>query len=135
MRSAMGVSFPNLKKCPAEKAARPIRGCGEPLYLSLKLYHAGKILSTENMAQNPLSKAADICNSPGRNYRPGGEFFGAVLANESYLVASQSTNKKSQVIKEYKAHFGAGCSKALSCQSVCPVQIETLTSILRMNRK
>ena len=25
--------------------------------------------------------------------------------------------------------------KALSCQSVCPVGIETLTSILRMNRK
>lgn len=76
-----------------------------------------------------------LCLEVCPNYRPGGEFFGAVLANESYLVASQSTNKKSQVIKEYKAHFGAGCSKALSCQSVCPVKIETITSIMRMNRK
>ena len=73
----------------------------------------------------------EVCH----NYRPGGDFFGAVLANESYLIASQSSEKKPQIIKEYKAHFGAGCSKALSCQSVCPVQIETLTSILRMNRK
>ena len=40
-----------------------------------------------------------------------------------------------ELCKEYKAHFGAGCSKALSCQSVCPVKIETITSIMRMNRK
>jgi succinate dehydrogenase / fumarate reductase iron-sulfur subunit len=76
-----------------------------------------------------------LCLEVCPNYRPGGDFFGAVLANESYLVASQTTNKKSQVIKEYKTHFGAGCSKALSCQSVCPMKIETITSIMRMNRK
>jgi succinate dehydrogenase / fumarate reductase iron-sulfur subunit len=76
-----------------------------------------------------------LCLEVCPNYRPGGDFFGAVLANESYLIASQSSDKKPQIVKEYKTHFGAGCSKALSCQSVCPVQIETLTSILRMNRK
>lgn len=76
-----------------------------------------------------------LCLEVCPNYRPGGDFFGAVLANESYLVASQSTNKKAQVIKEYKTHFGAGCSKALSCQTVCPAKIETITSIMRMNRK
>ena len=76
-----------------------------------------------------------LCLEVCPNYHPGGEFFGAVLANESYLIASQSTNKKSHVIKEYKTHFGAGCSKALSCQSVCPMEIETITSIMRMNRK
>ena len=37
--------------------------------------------------------------------------------------------------KEYKEHFGAGCSKALSCQSVCPMKIETISSIIKMNRK
>ena len=76
-----------------------------------------------------------LCLEVCPNYRLGGDFFGAVLANESYLIASQSTNKKSPVIKEYKTHFGAGCSKALSCQSVCPMKIETITSIMRMNRK
>ena len=76
-----------------------------------------------------------LCLEVCPNYHPGGEFFGAVFANESYLVASQSADKKPQVIKEYKTHFAAGCSKALSCQSICPVKIETITSIMRMNRK
>ena len=76
-----------------------------------------------------------LCLEVCPNYRPGGDFFGAVLANESYLIASQTTDKKAPVIKEYKTHFGAGCSKALSCQSVCPMGIETITSIMRMNRK
>lgn len=75
-----------------------------------------------------------LCLEVCPNYHPGGEFFGAVLANESYLLTSQSTDEK-QIVDAYKTHFGAGCSKALSCQTVCPVGIETLTSILRMNRK
>jgi succinate dehydrogenase / fumarate reductase iron-sulfur subunit len=76
-----------------------------------------------------------LCLEVCPNYRPGGEFFGAVLANEGYLTASQAAEKAPQVVKEYKTHFGAGCSKALSCQSVCPMEIETITSIMRMNRK
>ena len=76
-----------------------------------------------------------LCLEVCPNYHPGGEFYGAILANESYLIASQSPNKKPQVIQEYKKHFGAGCSKALSCQSVCPMEIETITSIIKMNRK
>jgi succinate dehydrogenase / fumarate reductase iron-sulfur subunit len=76
-----------------------------------------------------------LCLEVCPNYHPGGEFYGAILANESYLLYSQSTEKDPQIIKEYKKHFGAGCSKALSCQNVCPVGIETITSILRMNRK
>lgn len=76
-----------------------------------------------------------LCLEVCPNYRFGSDFFGAVLANESYLIASQSADKKPKIVQEYKKHFGAGCSKALSCRSVCPVGIETLTSILRMNRK
>lgn len=76
-----------------------------------------------------------LCLEVCPNYRFGGDFFGAVLANESYLIASQSAEKKPRVVKEYKTHFGAGCSKALSCQSVCPMKIETITSIMKMNRK
>lgn len=76
-----------------------------------------------------------LCLEVCPNYHPGGAFYGAILANESYLIATQSADKDAQVIQEYKTHFGAGCSKALSCQSVCPVGIETITSILEMNRK
>ena len=76
-----------------------------------------------------------LCLEVCPNYHPGAQFFGAVLANESYLIASQSIDKKPLIVKEYKKHFSSGCSKALSCQKVCPAKIETLTSILRMNRK
>ena len=76
-----------------------------------------------------------LCLEVCPNYISGEDFYGAVLANDSYLIASQSSDKKHQVIKKYKKHFGAGCSKALSCQSVCPMGIETITSIMRMNRK
>lgn len=76
-----------------------------------------------------------LCLEVCPNYHPGGDFFGAVFANDSYLIASQSKDKKDPVIKEYRTHFGAGCSKALSCQTVCPMGIETITSIMRMNRK
>ena len=75
-----------------------------------------------------------LCLEVCPNYHPGGAFYGAILANESYLIATQSADEDAQVIQEYKKHFGAGCSKALSCQSVCPVGIETITSILKMNR-
>lgn len=74
-----------------------------------------------------------LCLEVCPNYHPGGEFFGAVLANESYLICSQSKDKNIHLKKEYNKHFGAGCSKALSCQKVCPAGIETLTSILKMN--
>ena len=76
-----------------------------------------------------------LCLEVCPNYHPGGSFFGAVLANESYLISSQSENGAPDVVDEYKKHFGAGCSKALSCQTVCPAGIETITSIMRMNRK
>lgn len=75
-----------------------------------------------------------LCLEVCPNYHPGAAFYGAVMANESYMIASQSENN-SQILEEYNKHFGAGCSKALSCQTVCPAGIETITSILRMNRK
>ena len=75
-----------------------------------------------------------LCLEVCPNYHPGGAFFGAVLANEGYLTAIQSNDGKAQIVEKYKEHFGAGCSKALSCQTVCPAGIETITSILRMNR-
>lgn len=76
-----------------------------------------------------------LCLEVCPNYHPGGEFFGAVFANESYLITSQSSEKNPDLVREYKTHFGAGCSKALSCRTVCPVGIETITSIMKMNRK
>ena len=76
-----------------------------------------------------------LCLEVCPNYHAGGDFYGAAFANESYLITTQSAENPTQTVKEYKTHFGAGCSKALSCQTVCPVGIETITSIMKMNRK
>ena len=76
-----------------------------------------------------------LCLEVCPNYHAGGSFYGAMFANESYLITTQSAEKTTQTVNEYKKHFGSGCSKALSCQTVCPVRIETITSIMNMNRK
>ena len=106
---------------------------------SAKAYIEGCSISSKQNHEHQYSVAkclkCGLCLEVCPNYNVGGTFFGAVFANESYLITSQSAEKPVQIVKEYKTHFGAGCSKALSCQSICPVGIETITSILKMNRK
>lgn len=100
-------------------------------------YLEGEAKNNERERERQYSVAkclkCGLCLEVCPNYHAGGEFYGAILANESYLLTSQAPSKKT--VKEYKAHFGAGCSKALSCQSVCPMKIDTITSIMKMNRK
>jgi succinate dehydrogenase / fumarate reductase iron-sulfur subunit len=104
-----------------------------------KAYLENRAKSSEKHHEQQYSVAkclkCGLCLEVCPNYHPGGEFYGAVLANESYLIASQSADKQPEIVQEYKKHFGAGCSKALSCQKVCPAGIETITSIMQMNRK
>jgi succinate dehydrogenase / fumarate reductase iron-sulfur subunit len=104
-----------------------------------KAYIESRTVSSQKNFEHQYSVAkclkCGLCLEVCPNYYAGGNFYGAVLANESYLITSQSEKKPRQLVKEYKAHFGAGCSKALSCQTVCPVGIETITSIMKMNRK
>ena len=106
---------------------------------SAKAYIEGRSVSSKQNHEHQYSVAkclkCGLCLEVCPNYNAGGTFFGAVFANESYLITSQSAEKPVHIVKEYKTHFGAGCSKALSCQSICPVGIETITSILKMNRK
>ena len=105
----------------------------------VKAYLDGLVTNNERLREHQYSVAkclkCGLCLEVCPNYYPGGTFFGAVFANESYLITSQSADKPTELVKEYKTHFGAGCSKALSCQTVCPVGIETITSIMKMNRK
>ena len=107
--------------------------------LKAKAFLGGNAVSDKGQHKQQYDVAkclkCGLCLEVCPNYRPGGDFFGALLANESYLITSQSEGKNKEAIAEYKAHFASGCSKALSCQAVCPAGIETLTSILRMNRK
>ena len=93
----------------------------------------------ENKKEYPHQYQASKCLKCGLclevcpNYSSGEEFFGAVFANESYLQGSLSRETE-KIKKEYHRHFAAGCSKALSCESICPVGIPTLASIAKLNR-
>ncbi len=104
-----------------------------------KAYIEGLAISSPQHHDHQYSIAkclkCGLCLEVCPNYHPGGKFYGAILANESYLLASQSQEANPPIVKEYRAHFAAGCSKALSCQKVCPAGIETLSSILKMNRR
>ena len=76
-----------------------------------------------------------LCLEACPNYKKGKNFFGANFANEVYLMRTQSVNRKQELKKSYNEHFAKGCSKALACVNICPMKIDTLTSIARLNRK
>lgn len=75
-----------------------------------------------------------LCLEVCPNYSDGRTFFGALFANDSYLIAKRSKISDQSIKKEYNKHFAKGCSKSLSCVDVCPAKIPTLASIGKMNK-
>lgn len=76
-----------------------------------------------------------LCLEVCPNYVNGRTFFGATFANDCYLVAARNRTKAKEIGRSYGEHFGNNCSKSLSCMDVCPVKIQTITSIAKMNRR
>ena len=74
----------------------------------------------------------EVCPNYAGN---GGKFFGALFADEAYLLHSSTADRRKEIAKEYRKHFERWCSKSLSCREVCPMKIQTLSSIGYMNRK
>ncbi|MCR5420570.1 MAG: hypothetical protein K6E98_06170 [Lachnospiraceae bacterium] len=75
-----------------------------------------------------------LCLEVCPNYVNGNNFFGALFANDCYLVSSRNQSKLTEIIQGYEEHFGKTCSKAFSCMDVCPMHIPTLASMAKMNR-
>ena len=75
-----------------------------------------------------------LCLEVCPNYVNGKTFFGAAFANDCYVVASRNSEKSDEIRKTYAEHFESGCSKSLSCMDVCPMKIQTIASIAKMNR-
>ena len=75
-----------------------------------------------------------LCLEVCPNYVNGRTFFGATFANDCYLVAARNRTKAKEISRAYGEHFGSTCSKSLSCMDVCPVKIQTIASIARLNR-
>jgi succinate dehydrogenase / fumarate reductase iron-sulfur subunit len=103
---------------------------------NLYLKERSEVLKKDHPHRYSISKClkCGLCLEVCPNYQYGKDFFGGVFANEAYLIYSAGVQDKEQIIKKYNEHFVSNCSKSLSCQSICPAKIETLTSILRMNR-
>ena len=75
-----------------------------------------------------------LCLEICPNYTNGNSFYGALFANDCYLVVARNAEKSKTIRKDYGEHFGRGCSKALSCMDVCPMNISTLASMAKLNR-
>jgi len=76
-----------------------------------------------------------LCLEICPNYKKNGkEFFGAMFALESYLNYTLDSEKKNEIENNYNKYFYSGCSKAMSCQTVCPQHMRTLSSISYMNK-
>ena len=75
-----------------------------------------------------------LCLEVCPNYVSGHTFFGAVFANDCYLVASRNRAEGGRIRALYAEHFGKTCSKSLSCMEVCPMKIPTLASMGKLNR-
>lgn len=74
-----------------------------------------------------------LCLEVCPNYNKGENFYGAILANEAYLVKTLSKKPDKKLKKAYNNHFASGCSLAKSCAEVCPMHMPTLVSIANMN--
>ena len=75
-----------------------------------------------------------LCLEVCPNYTDGKSFYGAVYANDCYLVKARNREKAGDIRSSYAGHFANSCSKALSCMEVCPMHIPTLSSMAKMNR-
>ena len=75
-----------------------------------------------------------LCLEVCPNYVDGTTFYGALFANDCYLVASRNREREGEIRDCYGTHFGSGCSKALSCMEVCPKEIPTIASMAALNR-
>lgn len=114
-----GVIQENLKK--ANAYIEEYKGAKDTEYEHM--YAAGKCLK------------CGLCLEVCPNYKDGITFYGAAFANDCYLISSRSSSQGKAIRESYKANFAKGCSKSLSCVDVCPMNIPTLASIAKMNRK
>ena len=98
-------------------------------------YNGAKAKEYEHMYAAGKCLKCGLCLEVCPNYHDGSTFYGAVFANDCYLIASRSVSREDAIRESYKNNFAKGCSKALSCVDVCPMKIPTLASIAKMNRK
>lgn len=125
--------FPVISDLCVDRSIIATRLTEAQIYVGVK----DKPNSKEFEQQYTVSKClkCGLCLEICPNYIGDGNFSGAAFANEAYLSHSLSKDRKKEIAKSYKKHFSKGCSKSLACRDICPMKLETLSSIGYMNRK
>ena len=97
-------------------------------------YSSGKMRDHRHQYDAAKCLKCGLCLEVCPNYTGGESFFGALFANDCYLVNARDRSRVKDMHKSYAEHFGNTCSKSLSCMDVCPVKIQTIASMAKMNR-
>ena len=97
-------------------------------------YHPSRDKDKEHQYSVAKCLKCGLCLEICPNYVDGKSFFGALFANDSYLVTARNSEKKEKIKKAYNEHFGKSCSKSFSCMDICPMKIQTIASMAKMNR-
>lgn len=133
------ITLKPLKKFPTIIDLRVDRGCIsenlKKINAFIEEYEKKDGAEYEHMYKTGRCLKCGLCLEVCPNYKDGSTFYGALFANDCYLIASRSSTQEGQIRNSYKKHFERGCSKSLSCMDVCPVKIPTLASIAKMNAR
>lgn len=129
-----------LSKFPVIRDLKVDRRCIDEHQKQALLYlgEKAKVNKKEHEQQYLAAKClkCGLCLEVCPNYvRKGGKFFGALFADEAYLLHSSTADRRKEIARQYRIHFEHGCSKSLACRDVCPMKIQTLSSIGYMNSK
>lgn len=101
------------------------------------IHSTGDISLKENKHRYSSGKCLKccLCLEVCPNYKDAKMFYGANFANDTYLIHSANADRDHDIKGEYKKHFYSGCSRCLSCQNICPMDIPLASSMAKMNRK
>ncbi|MCR4604484.1 MAG: 4Fe-4S binding protein [Eubacterium sp.] len=97
-------------------------------------YNPGEKKGYDHQYDTAKCLKCGLCLEVCPNYTSGQNFYGAMFANDCYLVAARNREKSKDIQKTYAKHFGNSCSKSLSCMDVCPMKIPTIASMAKLNR-
>lgn len=100
----------------------------------IKSYNPKEKESHEHQYTAAKCLKCGLCLEVCPNYTGEGKFYGALFANDSYLICARNKEQSEEMHGIYDEHFARGCSKSLSCMEVCPMSIPTIASMAKMNR-
>ncbi len=103
--------------------------------LWLKEDAAVSLWEREYQYQSARCLMCGCCLEVCPNFRPEGEFAGALSMAAAYKLIDQSGygEHRSELLKKYRQYYFEGCGKSLSCQKICPLELPLEDLIVKTN--